>query len=113
MVDVENGIHSLEPGLFFTEHCLEKGCGKLLSTPSRREKLQNFLYTLKQHGNDFFSAFFILKFATNGKGVKGSKLNMFHHINHCFVLFPFSQSMVYVINVKIFWVDTRFTSVSF
>lgn len=74
MVDVENGIHLFEPGLFFRRGAWKRVVETFstFSFSSRREKLQNFLYTLNQHRNDFFSAFFILKFATNEKGRKAA-----------------------------------------
>lgn len=75
MVNVENGIHLLEPGLF-SQGCLEKGCenflGRLFPHFQAEGKITKLLYTLKQHRNDFFSAFFILKFAANGRGEKAA-----------------------------------------
>lgn len=70
MVDVENGIHSLEPGLF-SQGCLEKGYEnfRLFSFSYRGKNYKTFRNNTEMI---FFYAFFILKFAANGKGRKAA-----------------------------------------
>lgn len=79
----------------FSQGCLEKGCGNffdfLVFRPKGKiTKLSVHFETTQKW---FFLCLLHFKVRSKRKGEKGSKLNMFHHINHCFVLFPFSRSM--------------------